>query len=268
MFRFTPVVRNLIIANVAVYFLLQIASPQTTEVLFQMLALHYPASTAFYPWQFATYMFVHSLNDFGHIFGNMFGLLIFGPLLEEFWGAKRFFVYYILCGIGAGMMYTGYQYYEMHGINKAASAYIQDPSPANLSYYFHEYDPNNYSNLLSYIDTFRDNPENESLIEQGREYIVESYNNKINTPMVGASGALFGILIAFALLFPNTELIFFPLFIPIKAKYVVAVYGIIEYYSLLKSSPGDHVAHFAHIGGMLVGFVIVKYWQYKRNRFY
>jgi membrane associated rhomboid family serine protease len=266
MFRFTPVVTKIIIANVVIYLLFSTIF-QSPEV-FHLFALHYPASPLFYPWQYITYMFLHSLSDFGHIFGNMFGVLVFGPLLEEFWGGKRFLVYYLICGVGAGVLYSAYQFYEMHGIVSAVEAYLEHPSPANLSYYFHEYDRGTYSDIMGFLDNFRTHPESMSYIQQGKNLLLQSYNNMVNVPMVGASGALFGILIAFAMLFPNTELIFFPLFIPIKAKYVVAVYGAIEYFSVLKNTPGDNVAHFAHIGGMIVGFIIVRYWQKKRNTFY
>lgn len=267
MFRFTPVVTRIIIINVLVHFIISFAGGYQST-LFHLGALHYTESPLFYPWQFFTYMFLHSQSDFMHLFGNMFGILIFGPLLEEFWGAKRFLVYYLLCGIGAGLLYTGYQFYEFSGISEAKNTYLENPTSENYSYYFYEYDRDVYSNNIEHFDYYRDNPEDVNVIEQGKESVVMSYNRKVNIPMVGASGALFGILIAFALLFPNTELIFFPLFIPIKAKYVVAVYGIIEYFAVIRNAPGDQVAHIAHLGGMLVGFIIVKYWQRHRSRFY
>lgn len=262
MFRFTPVVTYLIVINIV----LLLAGETIFHGISDFMALHYPASQNFAIYQYFSYMFMH--GGFNHLLSNMFGLLVFGPLLEEFWGPKRFLTYYLLCGVGAGLLYTGYQYYDMHGIMAAKDLFLQHPTPDNFANFFYDYGREFYSDNLSWIDTFREQPNNTYFIEQAKDILVKYYNSTINMPMVGASGALFGILIAFAMLFPNTELIFFPLFIPIKAKYVVAGYALIEYFSVIRNAPGDNVAHIAHLSGMLVGFIIVKVWQKQRGRFY
>jgi membrane associated rhomboid family serine protease len=260
-FRFTPVITNIILFNVAILIIMSI-SGSTIPIFHRLFALYYSESPNFSPTQYFTYMFLHA--DIGHLFSNMFGLLIFGPLLEDFWGAKRLITYYLLCGLGAGIIYSGLQYYENQGMKKAMQEYLENPTPANYSYFFYEYGRNTYSEMLPWIDEYRENPENRTFIEQGRSAITQFYAYKINVPMVGASGALFGVLIAFGLLFPNST----PFIIPIPAKFIVGIYGITAYYGVIKNDPGDYIAHSAHLGGMIVGFFIVKYWQRQRNKFY
>lgn len=260
-FRFTPVITNIILINVAIM-LVTVFSPSLFPVFYNLFSLHYTGSPAFFPTQYFTYMFLHA--DFGHLFSNMFGLIIFGPLLEDFWGGRRLLSYYLICGLGAGVIYSGFQFYDNHGMQEAMQEYLEEPSPANYSYFFYEYDRDGYSRKLDWIDAFRENPENYAYIEKGKSDILEYYSFRINIPMVGASGALFGILIAFGMLFPNTT----PFIIPIPAKYIVALYGIMAYYGVVKNDPGDFTAHSAHLGGMIIGFFVVRYWQKQRNRFY
>lgn len=264
MFRFTPVVTNLILANVGVFLIGNYFFSE--EQVFNLLGLHFFGSPLFNPLQFFTYMFVHA--GFGHIFWNMFALVIFGPLLEETWGGKRFLAYYILCGLGAGLLYGVYQYFDLRGLEDAYATFMQNPSPDTMADFFYHYARDFYSEKVSWIDTFRMHPNNPQFIQQAQIWVNGYYHALLNAPMIGASGAVFGILIAFGMLFPNTELIIFPIFIPIKAKYIVALYGIIAYFGAIRQSAGDHTAHIAHLAGMLVGFIIIKYWQKQRTRFY
>jgi membrane associated rhomboid family serine protease len=124
------------------------------------------------------------------------------------------------------------------------------------------------SEWYNFIENFGDNPNSSSYINESKRRVNYLYEREANIPLVGASGAIFGILMAFALLFPNTEifLLFFPF--PIKAKYFVLFYGLYEVYALVERAPGDNVAHLAHLGGMLFAFVLVKVWQKDRNNFY
>jgi membrane associated rhomboid family serine protease len=191
----------------------------------RILGVYYFDSPNFKVWQIITYMFMH--GGIMHIFFNMFALYMFGSTLEAVWGSKRFFNFYMITGIGALFLQMVVQAIEMY----FATGNVVITSATNI-------DSQNTYNIVSSI-----------------------YNN----PMVGASGAIFGLLIAFGMLFPNTELILFPIPIPVKAKYFVVLYIVLELYLGLSRFSGDSVAHFAHLGGALFGFILVKYWN--RNRF-
>jgi membrane associated rhomboid family serine protease len=231
------------------------------------MALHYVGSDKFMPWQYFTYMFMHA--DMSHFFGNMLGLVIFGPLLEDFWGYRRFVIYFILCGLGSGMIYTLYQYFEFMGVEEAKNLFLANPTPENYSAFFWDYGRDVYPQIVDWIDgEFRENPSNPVYIEQAKDSVVTLFGRVMDSSMVGASGALYGIMMAFAMLFPNTEIRPFPIYIPIKAKYVVAVYAVMAYFAMVRNTPGDNVAHVAHLGGLMVGFIIIKIWQKQRTRFY
>ncbi|MCA8829033.1 MULTISPECIES: rhomboid family intramembrane serine protease [Hymenobacter] len=260
MFQFTPMVRNLLIANVVVF----IASKYLLNL--DLLALYPIGSPMFWPWQFLTYMFMHA--DTGHIFSNMLGLISLGPLLEERWGAKRFLTFWLICGVGAGVLYDGLRTYEVHHMGQQLEAFRSEPTDLNLLQFAE-------TNLPDQVETFKPaaialhkNPGDTYVVSTTLEVFNRLYENSLNTPMVGASGALFGVLIAFGMLFPNTTLMVFPLPVPIKAKYFVILYGLFEFFFGVRRIPGDNVAHFAHLGGMLVGFVLLQIWQRNRTRLY
>ncbi|MGB1247296.1 MAG: rhomboid family intramembrane serine protease [Chitinophagales bacterium] len=207
----SQVVKYIIAVNAIVY-LLMFYTP--VGQYYDLLAMFYIDTPYFKSWQLVTHMFMH--GGFLHIAMNMYGVFLFGTILERIWGAQRFLFYYMATGIGAGMIYL-----LVEGIR----------FKMNLGTFFP------YTEGLAY---------------------------KV-IPVVGASGAVFGILIAFAMLFPNTELrlLFFP--VPIKAKYLIGGYVVYELVTGLMNTAGDNVAHFAHLGGALVGFLILFYWQ-KTNR--
>ena len=191
---------------------------------------YYPAAPQFQPWQVVTHMFMHA--SLGHIFFNMFALFMFGSQLERVWGPKRFLNYYLICGLGAFALHelvVGFGFYSEYG---TWFPMVEDLFP-NLDY----------------------------SAAQRQAY-------RMFVPVVGASGAVFGLLLGFGMLFPNTRLqLLFPP-IPIKARYFVMGYGAIELMFALQNSPGDNVAHFAHLGGMLFGYVLLKKWQRERDVFY
>jgi membrane associated rhomboid family serine protease len=194
------------------------------------LGLYFPKSDSFQPYQILSHMFMH--GGFWHLFFNMYALYIFGQALENVWGPKRFFIFYFVCGLGAALVHEtviGFQYNQL----------------------VHSISPENMQIFLNNGTEFLDNGDYESL--QGL-YIL------LNTPTVGASGAIFGVLLAFGMLFPNTQLMLLFPPIPIKAKYFVLAYGGIELY-LAFTQPGSNIAHAAHLGGMLFGFILIKYWQ-------
>ncbi|RNI29510.1 rhomboid family intramembrane serine protease [Rufibacter immobilis] len=255
----TPMVRNLLIINVLMYFLSDRLFPT------ELFALHDMRSELFRPHQFVTHMFMHA--NLMHLFGNMFSLFIFGPLLERYWGEKRFLIFYLVTGLGASLLYSSIRYYEISLVLDGVTAYMQNPDPIDFKNLL-ETAGINMRNMESFLVEFNRNPTNASAIMQSKAYASGLSEVVLNSPMLGASGAVFGILMAFGMLFPNTELmlLFFP--IPIKAKYFVFMYGAFELYSGVNRMPGDNVAHFAHLGGMLFAFILLKLWERRRNNFY
>lgn len=212
------VTKNLLIINVLCFFGYIVAKRYGID-LNDMMGLHFFLASDFNPAQLITYMFMHA--NFQHIFFNMFAVWMFGRTLEHVWGPKRFLFYYILCGIGAGLIQEAVQYVD-YAMN--LSQYEQvDIGVATIS--------------------------------------MDEYLNLLTT--VGASGAVYAILLAFGMLFPNSELFIFPLPMPIKAKYFVIGYAVLEL--VLGISGGDGVAHFAHLGGMLFGFILIIYWRKKNG---
>ena len=175
--------------------------------------------------------------------------------------------YYLVTGIGAGILYSGINYYENYSFEVKVKSYEQNPSPESFRKLVINNSSEYYNQLYDFIDSYEQNPSNSN------DNLSIAYANdllKVNSdvPMVGASGAVFGILLAFAMLFPNMELMLLFLPIPVKAKYLVLVYGIYELWSEINRMPGDNVAHFAHLGGMLIGYLILKDWKRKYGTFY
>jgi membrane associated rhomboid family serine protease len=261
-FNLTPMVRNLLLLNIAIFIL------QNLNLAFmEYLPLFPVTSSYFMPHQFVTYMFLHDTRGWGHIFGNMFGLLIFGPLLERFWGSKKFLFFYFFTGIGAGILHSGVTLYETGKLRNDAETYIEAPTPTKFVSFIHKYASNSYNAFYKFLNDFEENPDSEQHLDYSKKVVADVYNGRANIPTVGASGAIFGILMAFGLLFPNTEIFLYFLF-PIKAKYIVAFYGIYELYAGFGRAPGDSVAHFAHIGGMFFAYILIRYWGSQRNKFY
>lgn len=232
-----PVTKNLLIINVLVF----LACTLLTSVpMREYLSLFFYESTLFKPHQFITYMFMH--GGFTHLFFNMFALFMFGRTLEMVWGPKRFLSYYLLTGIGAAVLQLLISYLRY------SSLIAEIPVEA-------------IPELLERI-----NVEGRALIASQRNYtdpILGGINGIVNVPMVGASGAIFGILVGFGMLFPNAELMMIPIPIPIKAKYFVIGYGALELFLGLSNNPSDNVAHFAHLGGLFTGLIFLLYWKKK-----
>lgn len=232
-----PVVKNLLIINGLFFLATAVLQYRFGISLIQVFGMPFFSSPGFEPYQLATHMFMH--GDIGHIFSNMFALWMFGSVLENVWGGKRFLIYYLGTAIGAALIYNLSRYID---ILQAQSLLSEDQIK------------------LVYAEGY-------TQIESGYNYrhaLMAKLNAAINSPVVGASGAVFGVLLAFGMLFPNTELYLF-FAIPIKAKFFVAGYALLELYLGIKNDPTDQVAHFAHLGGMLIGYFIVKYWN-KNNR--
>ncbi len=261
MFSLTPVVRNLLILNI-VFFIVDAYIVNLTPGF----ALYSLKSPAFMPYQFVTYMFLH--GNIGHIFSNMFGLIIFGPMLERIWGAKRFLIFYFVTGIGAGLLFSAIDLYETSQLQAAVNTYLQYPTPEGLVDFMSQHAKGLYQANLDFLNKFEESPKDTRYIQDSVSFIQGFYQQQVSVPMVGASGAIFGILMAFGLLFPNTELFLLFIPFPIKAKYFVAFYGLYELYAGIQNAQSDNVAHFAHLGGMLFAFILLKVWGSERNKFY
>ncbi|MBD3628730.1 rhomboid family intramembrane serine protease [Cyclobacterium sp.] len=263
MFRaLTPIVKNLLLITVGMHVVVSFFIPQ----LKSLFALYYVESRFFMPFQFVTYMFMHA--DFWHLFSNMFGLFIFGPLLEQFLGPKKILILWMVCGVGSGVMYSGYNAYKMGKLSNSIEAFTANPDPESFNRFVsdnrHMFNPAIYD----FIDSYSRNPDNYEIQEQAKRAMLDVRESQANIPMVGASGALFGILIAFGMLFPNTQLfLLFPP-MPVKAKYLVLFYGLYTVYNIFVSNPTDNVAHFAHLSGLMIGAVLVVYWKKDRRNFY
>lgn len=232
------VTRNLLIVNIIIWAFMAITPDSVNSRIMELGGLHYFSSPGFGVWQFFTYMFIHA--NFMHLFFNMWGLLMFGMLIEQSMGSKRFLFYYITCGLGAALAQMGVYAYMIHDV--AASL-----------------NPVEYSMVLE---------NGWNTLKDGYQFInptMAELNGLINGTTVGASGAIFGILIAVAFLFPNLTMFIMFLPFPVKAKWMVLGYGIIELFQGVVGT-ADGVAHFAHLGGLAVGFLILCYWRYKYRK--
>jgi membrane associated rhomboid family serine protease len=248
---FPPVVKNLLIINVLVFIAQLVLGAQfhITEILslypIMPEKLHeilvesrfYEAHQKFEPYQVATHMFAHSPGVIFHIIFNMFALWMFGRILENRWGGKRFLFFYLVCGVGAAACHLAIQYIRCEDLLSAIQANIQfsDPSPKEL----------------------------QNAVLSAGEFLGAA------SPALGASGAIMGIFAAFAFLFPNTELFIMFIPFPVKAKWVVLGLVALDLFGGIFNFSGDNVAHFAHLGGAITGFIIVLFWnRTNRRRFY
>lgn len=223
----TPVVKNLLIINVIFYFATWVMRQQGI-FLTQHLAVFYFDSPFFNVWQPITYMFMHSEQSLMHILFNMFALYSFGSILEAHWGGKRFINFYLITGLGALGLQWAVQAFEIYQLTGSVFNNLNTLSIAGMS--------------ATDVDTIKG-------IYFG--------------PMVGASGAIFGLLVAFAVLYPNLEMYIMFIPVPVKAKYIIPVYIVIELFLGVARFEGDSIAHFAHLGGALIGFILVKLWRNK-----
>lgn len=255
-----PVVKNILIINVILFLALLAFQYKYQIDLDEKLGLPYFTSPNFRWYQVFTHMFMHA--GFAHIAFNMYAVWMFGSSLENYWGAKRFLIFYLVCGLGAAFIQTCYTAYQLHLFD----AVIANPTPDGYLNLVSKY--TSTTHLQEFYNQWKASPNDADAISAVVRNLTQLQADVANAPVVGASGALFGILLAFGMVFPNTELmlIFFP--IPIKAKYFVMLYGGVELFSGVSQVRGDNVAHFAHLGGMLFGFILIKLWQKNRNFFY
>lgn len=235
-----PVTKNLILVNLIIWLAMVLFPNQIGYFITNRLGLHYISASLFNPAQLITYMFVHDSHNFLHILFNMFTLWMFGRILEQVWGSQRFFVFYMICGIGAALVQEGVWALTWE------HEYISDMARLNGLTYEH---------MKQAVD---------AAVASGDISLTQNIEAFKNMTMivVGASGAIFGLLLGFAFVFPNMPLYLFFIPIPIKAKYMVIGYGVIEFF-LGVGGAQSTVAHFAHLGGMLFGLILLLYWKKK-----
>lgn len=232
-----PVTKNLIIINFIIW-LAETLFPKLGDTIINVLGLHYVAASGFNPLQPISYLFIHSTSTVFHVFFNMFTLWMFGSLLERIWGSKRFLIFYMVCGIGAAvvqeLVWTATWLSDFCTMLSKMSGQTKE----NVR-------------IMVEQQLAAGNTEIMSLVAQ--------YKNSMVT--IGASGAVFGIIMGFAFVFPDRPLYLFFIPVPIKAKYMMIGYGVIEFF--LGVAGTDMVAHFAHLGGMLFGLAVLLYWRKK-----
>ena len=237
--RITEIVKHLLIINIIFFF----ASSVLGEIMYDLFAMHYPNNPNFFIWQPITHMFMH--GDLTHIMFNMFGLWMFGTPLEQMWGKQKFIFFYISAGLGAVLLQTIIYHIDVVSVNQILSEYGLSKGEIDLFY-----------------ETGRLNT---SLIQSIGEDRLFSGIQSFKAIMVGASGALYGILVAFAMLFPNVQLMLLFPPIPVRAKYLVPILILFDLFFGFTSYSVGPIAHFAHIGGAITGFIMMWYW--KKNNF-
>ncbi|WP_369753245.1 rhomboid family intramembrane serine protease [Flavobacterium sp. WC2409] len=240
----TETVKQLIIINILFFIGTQIVG----DAAYQMLAMYFPENTNFQFWQPITHMFMH--GGFMHIFFNMFALYSFGSALEHYWGGKKFLFFYFSCGLGAALLHTGINYY-----------YFQEGMNTLMANGFSKVE------VLQLLNEGKINTQWQQLLSPSE---FQNFTSAYMGTVVGASGAIYGVIVAFAFMFPNAELALMFIPIPIKAKYFVPGLVLVDLYlgvsgQSIFGSGGPGIAHFAHVGGALFGFLISWYW--KKNQF-
>lgn len=217
--RMPIVIKNIIILNAFMLILTAI----NQEFMIERFALFFPLSKFFRPWQIITHMFMH--GNFTHLLFNMYALWMFGSVLEQIWGPKKFLLFFFVTGLGAAALHMGVQWISISSLAKT----IQESGPAAIS-------------------------------------ALSRYRMMVNVPTVGASGAVYGILLGYGMLFPNTELRIILTPIALKAKYFVIIFAVIEL--VLGLIGGGNIAHFAHLGGMVFGYFMIRHWKRKNRMYY
>ncbi|NJB86209.1 membrane associated rhomboid family serine protease [Lewinella marina] len=266
----TPVVKNLLIINVAVFailFLLPYLGIDTRE-LSDFLALHYPTSDRFHPIQLVSHFFVH--GGLAHIFFNMFGLVMFGPLLEARYGSKRFLFLYLAAAAGAVALHFGYTWWQVDRMQDIVTAFQSQPSLANFNAFFDSVNTRDlYMDDGTRLSAVIANIQNELVLgganaeqtlRDGVGMMQEYIDFKTSVPMVGASGALYGVVAAFAILYPDFKLMLIFLPVPIRARYFVPVLLAVDLFLGIMEYSWDPIAHFAHLGGAIAGGVLAYLW--------
>lgn len=266
----SSVIRTLIIINVVAYVLLLIAGEYAGNQPMKLLALHNWLSPDFKPWQIITHLFLHSTGGVFHLFFNMLALWMFGSSLEQTWGPKRFVYYYFACGIGAALVHNTVVGFQLQPMIAAADLYLSNPSYTLFEQFISNHLPGSYDNeqINEFLVAWYNDRLNPGYITQSQVFVNDVVEFRTNIPTVGASGAVYGLLLAFGMTFPNAMILMLIPPIPMKAKYFVIIYGLIELSMGIRNNIEDNVAHFAHLGGMVFGILLIFYYRkLDRNKF-
>jgi membrane associated rhomboid family serine protease len=264
MMNMTPVVKQLIIINLIFY-----VGSQLVPVSYNYFSLFYFENVNFRIWQIITHMFMHApWPNFAHILFNMFALYSFGSALEHFWGGKKLLFFYISCGLGSALFLTASYYIQLHYLLDSVKDLNLSKSELHLilnADYSSLFDANGHM-AQNKISTILNNAH----CTQEQFNVLTQAMMVTKSSAIGASGAIYGLLIAFAFLFPNAELALLLIPIPIKAKYFVGALVLIDFYlgftgGSLFGSAGTQTAYFGHVGGAVIGFLMMLYW--KKNQF-
>ena len=266
----TPLVKNLLIINLLVFAALNLLPYLgiDTRGMSDYLALHYPTSDRFHPIQLVSHFFVH--GGLTHIFFNMFGLVMFGPLLERRYGAQRFLILYLVAAAGAVALHFGWTWYEINHLENILAEFRGGPSLSSFNEFFSNVDTRSLTlDDGTPVSQVVGELQSELALQSGdmdrvnRDATVmmqEYIDFKPNVPMVGASGALYGIVAAFAILYPSFPLMLIFLPIPIRAKYFVPILLAVDLFLGVMQFSWDPIAHFAHLGGALAGGLLAYVW--------
>ncbi len=232
-----PVTKNIVIINLIIW-LGEALFPRFAGFIVNHLGLHYFGASDFNPVQLITYLFIHAQNTPWHVIFNMFTLVMFGAILEHVWGSKRFFIFYFVCGIGAALVQE--LVWSLTWMNDYIDALVRQNGMTA-------------QNIRAIVD--------QALASRDPEFLSAIAMMKNSLITIGASGAVFGVIMGFAMVFPDRPMYIMFIPIPIKAKYMMLGYGVLEFF--LGVAASDMVAHFAHLGGMLFGFLLLLYWKKK-----
>lgn len=264
MFQLSPIVKNLLIINVLMFAVPALLLPDH-DLFVELFGLRYLFSDRFLPTQLLSYSLVHA--GWSHLFSNMLGLLVFGPILEMRLGARRFLVFYFTAALGAGLIYSLIHFAEVYPFVAAAREFLAAPDPDLFARVLAESPGLLSERNLAFVEEYGRHPEVTAYREEAIRAVTDLVALRENSPMVGASGAVYGVMMGFGYLFPNLRMMLLFPPIPVRAKYLIGFYAVAALYYAVEKVPGDNVAHYAHIGGMLVGWLVLRFWKVQPQRF-
>jgi membrane associated rhomboid family serine protease len=261
-----PVIKNILIINVVLFAIKWFSESMLhTDFIMRHLALFPLRSPLFEPHQLITHIFMHA--NLAHIFFNMFAVFIFGRVLEQLWGSKKMLIFYTVTGLGAALIHLTVNYFQINHMLALSEQFNANPGYTLFNDIISRYATRfrSYKEYMDFAQQWFYKPDDPSFIPDAKIIIQNVISMNLMIPMLGASGAVFGLLIAFAMMFPDVELMLIFLPIPIKAKYFVPFYALLELFFGVAGFKWDNVAHFAHLGGALFGYIMVQI--FRRNQF-
>lgn len=253
----------LLIINVLIFVLSGILLSK--GLMIELFGLRYILSDKFIPTQLLTYSVIHA--DFSHLLSNMLGLLVFGPILEMRLGPKHFLFFYFGTALGAGLIYSLIHMAEVYPFVSIAHQFLSNPDPDLFARVMAEGKGLIPHGAIGFVEEYSRHPGNPEYRAAAVKAVEDLVFLRENAPMVGASGAVYGVMLGFAYLFPNLRMMLLFPPIPVQAKYLVGFYAIAALFYAVEKVPGDNVAHYAHLGGMLVGWLILRFWKLSPTRF-